>query len=285
MVAAARLVASSLLAVSLAAGAARGDVFVLRGGDRITGKPVLEGKRTFKVQTPYGVLTIPRATVDRILRPDGTEVLVNPETAEAVASREAAARRRARLILIVTGNSFWQAWDPKTSPAPDPTLRLEVSLDEEVMATYSDARTDPDIPGALVNTFSFGAEDVAVAAEEHILVLPPEPRPGRIALKMDVPPASFPRRLRLAYQASEGPPEDRVWRDLVTGAIEVELKDEAPTFVRVDQDRGRMEFGGFPRRRMKYVETFKLDLRPEPADAGAPPEREPPSAEEPPLTP
>jgi hypothetical protein len=275
-VAGSRVLAPFLFAVSLTAASAHGDVFVLRGGDRITGKPVLEGKRTFKVQTPYGVLTIPRAKVDRILRPDGTEVLVNPETAEAVAAREAASARRARLILIITGKSFWQAWDPKASPAPDPTLRLEVSLDEEVVATYSDARTDPDIPGALVNTFSFGAEDVAVAAEERVLVLPPEPRPGRIALKMDVPPASLPRRLRLAYQVSEGPPEDRVWRDLVTGAIEVELKDEAPTFVRVDQDRGRMEFGGFPRRRMKFVETFKLELRPERPDDGAPAEAEPP---------
>jgi len=266
--------AVSLLAVSLLAPAARGDVFILRGGDRITGKPVLEGKRTFKVQTPFGLLTIPRAKVDHIVRPDGSEVPVNPEPAAAVASREAASReaamRRARLILIITGKSFWQAWDPKTSPAPDPTLRLEVSLDEEVVATYADAKTDPDIPGAIVNTFSFAAEDVAVAAEEHVLVLPPEPRPGRIALKIDVPMVDAPRRLRLAYQASEGPAEEKVWRDLVTGSADIELREEAPTFVRVDQDRGRMEFAGFPRRRMKYVETFRLDLRPEHAEAETP---------------
>ena len=270
--------AVSLLAWLALAPAARADVFILRGGDRITGKPLVEGKRTFKVQTAYGLLTIPRSKVDRIVRPDGSEVLVNPEPPEAVARREAASARRARLILIITGKSFWQAWDPKTSPPPDTTLRLEVSLDEEVVATYSDTRTDPDIPGATVNTFSFGAEDVAVAAEERVLVLPPEPRPGRIALKMDVPPADFPRRLRIAYQTSEGTGEDKVWRDLVTAAVDVELRDEAPTFVRVDQDRGRMEFGGFPRRRMKYVETFKLALRPEQAEAE-------PAPEEAPLTP
>jgi hypothetical protein len=255
----------------LVVSAVRADVFILRGGDRITGKPVTEGKRSFKVQTPYGLLTIPRAKVDHIVRPDGTEVPVNPEPAPGAAASPERETRRARLIVIITGKTFWYAWDPKTSPAPDPTLRLEVSLDEEVVATYVDAKTDPDIKGAVVNTFSFAAEDVAVAAGENVLVLPPEPRPGRIALKMDVPLVEAPRRLRLAYQASEGPAEEKAWRDLATGSTDIELRPEAPTFVRVNQDRGRMEFGGFPRKRMKYVETFKLDLSPEHAEVEPPP--------------
>ena len=33
-----------------------------------------------------------------------------------------------------------------------------------------------------------------------------------------------------------------------------------PSFVQVRQDPGRMEFSGFPRKRMKRVETFRLDL-------------------------
>ena len=259
------------LALSLLASSARGDVFILRGGDRITGKPVLEGKRSFKVQTPYGLLTIPRAKVDRIVRPDGAVVPVNPESAaEAAASAFRPEIKRARLILIITGKTFWQAWDPKTNPAPDPTLRLEVSLDEEVVATYVDAKTDPDIPGAVVNTFSFAAEDVAVSAGEQVLVLPPEPRPGRITLKVDVPMAEAPRRLRLAYQASEGPADEKTWRDLATGSTDIELRGEAPTFVRVAQDRGRMEYTGFPRKRMKFAETFKLDLSPEHAEVEEP---------------
>jgi hypothetical protein len=259
------LAAAVAVALGLLAPAARGDVFVLRGGDRITGKPVLEGKRSFKVQTPYGVLTIPRAKVDHIVRADGTEQPVNPEPVPTVATLPAS--RRARLILIITGKTFWYAWDPKTNPAPDPTLRLEVSLDEEVVATYVDAKTDPDIPGAIVNSFSFASSDLAVVAGENALVVPPEPRPGRIALKIDVPTADAPRRLRLAYQASEGPAEEKAWRDLATRSTDIDLRAEAPTFVRVDQDRGRMEFAGFPRKRMKYVETFKLDLSPEHAEA------------------
>jgi hypothetical protein len=248
------------------------DVFVLRGGDRITGQTVLEGKRTFKVKTPYGVLTIPRDKVDRIVRADGTERLVNPEPVAPPPVQTVATlpkSRRARLILIITGKTFWQAWDPKAGHR-DPTLRLEVSLDEEVVATYVDAKTDPDIPGAMVNAFSFGAEDVVFMAGADALVLPPEQRPGRIALKIDVPVLAAPRLLRIAYQGTQGPAEDMAWRDLAAGSLEVELGGERPTFVSVDQDRGRMEFSGFPRRQMKNVETFEIDLRREQAEVEAP---------------
>jgi hypothetical protein len=260
------------LAFGLLAASARADVYILRGGDRITGQPVLEGKRSFKVKTPYGVLTIPRSKVERVIRPDGTEQAVNPEPAASPRPVETVATlpqaRRARLIVIITGKTFWQAWDPKAGHH-DPTLRFQVTLDEEVVATYVDARTDPDIPGAMVNAFSFAPEDVVFSAGEKALVLPPEQRPGRIALKIDVPAREGLRLLRVAYQGTDEP-EGKAWRDLVAGSIDVELKAEPPTFVRVSQDRGRMEFAGFPRRRMKNVDTFKLELAPERAEPEAP---------------
>jgi len=260
------------LALGLAASSARPDVYVLRGGDRITAEPLLEGKRSFKVKTPYGVLTIPRSKVERVIRADGTEQVVNPEVAspkpvETVATLPPA--RRARLILIITGKTFWQAWDPKAGHH-DPTLRFQVSLDEEVVATYVDAKTDPDIPGAMVNSFSFAAEDAVFMAGAKALVLPPEQRPGRIALKIDVPAREAPALLRVAYQGMEGTPEDTAWRDLVAGSMDVELRAEAPTFISVAQDRGKMEFTGFPRRRMKNVESFILELLPERAEPDAP---------------
>jgi hypothetical protein len=262
--------AALALALVLSAVPARADVFILRGGDRITGEPVLEGKRSFKVKTPYGVLTIPRSKVDHIIRPDGTEQAVNPEPVspkpvETVATLPEA--RRARLILIITGKTFWQAWDPKAGHH-DPTLRLQVTLDEEVVATYLDAKTDPDIPGAMVNAFSFAPQDVVFMAGKEALVLPPEQRPGRIALKIDVPAREGPRLLRVAYQGMEGATEDQAWRDLAAGSLGIELG--TPTFVSVAQDRGRMEFSGFPRRRMKNVETFALALTPERPEAEAP---------------
>jgi hypothetical protein len=50
----------------------------------------------------------------------------------------------------------------------------------------------------------------------------------------------------------------------------VELRAESPTLVRVNQERGRMEFSGFPRRRMKNVDTFALELNPEGAEPAEP---------------
>ena len=62
---------------------------------------------------------------------------------------------------MVTGHAFWYAWDPPKGTLVDPTLRLQVSLDEDSVATYSDATTDPaDLPKALVNSFSFEPEVV-----------------------------------------------------------------------------------------------------------------------------
>ena len=268
----ARALSAAALILALQAAPAIGDVFVLRGGDRITGDPVTEGKRTFKVKTPYGLLTIPRSKVDHIIRADGTEQPVNPESAGSVGSApvETVATlpksRRARLVLIITGKTFWQAWDPKAGHH-DPSLRLEVTLDEEAVATYVDAKTDPDIPGAMVNAFSFAAEDVVFMAGKDALVLPPEQRPGRIALKIDVPLKEGTRLLRIAYQSNENPTEEeKAWRDLASGSLGVELRAESPTRVRVNQERGRMEFSGFPRRRMKSVDTFALELNPEGAE-------------------
>src|SRR6185295_6988277 len=130
-----------------------------------------------------------------------------------------------------------------------------------------------EIKGAVANSFSFAPEDVAAAAGERVLLSPPEVRPGRITLRIDVPAAGAPGRLRIAYQVNEGSVTEPVWRDLATGSTDVDLRAEVPTFVKVEQDTGRMEFSGFPRRRMKFVETFHLELGPGRAE------------DEPPLTP
>lgn len=232
------------------------DVFVLLEGDRITGKAVQKSKTSFTVQTAYGRLLIPRAKVLKIVKDDGSEEVVNPGPPHLP---------RNRLIFVVLGKTFWQAWDPKDSAAVDPSLRLEIRLDEEVVATYLDAKPDPeDIPGALVNAFSFMPAEVVTEAGAGAEVLTPEVRPGRIVLKVDVPvgPAG-PRKLRLAYQLNDGSSAEPVWRDLVEAAAGAELKTGGPTFFQVRQDRGRMEFSGFPRKRMKNVATFHLELSPE----------------------
>jgi hypothetical protein len=165
----------------------------------------------------------------------------------------------ARLALAITGKTFWQAWDPKQ--ARDPTLRLELRLDEDALVVFADGDQDPDqIPGAAVNAFSFTG-NVTTSPAPNVRVHPPEVRPGRIVLKFDVPAASAaPHRLRLAYQSNTASADEPAWKDLVAASTEVTLVPDQPALVEVRQDRGRMEYSGFPRRKMKNVETFKLDL-------------------------
>ena len=148
----------------------------------------------------------------------------------------------------------------------DPTLRLELRLDEDPVATYVDARTDPqDLPGAkAINTFSFEPDVVTMVPGPGAALTSPETRPGRIVLKVDLPAEMAGRhRLRAAYQVNDGTAMEPAWRDVAATTVDVELQDGTAAFLQVRQDAGRMEFSGFTHRRMKNVETFRLEARPE----------------------
>jgi hypothetical protein len=242
------------------------DVYHLDNGDRVSGRTLSRTARGFAVQTPFGRLNLPRARVRKIVLADGTEEVLDAARSPAAAAAPLpaptppAAAGSGRLTLAITGKKFWQAWDPKQT-GRDPTLRLELRLDEDPLAVYSDAELDPDeIPGAAVNAFSF-TSDMKVSPAPRVRVHPADVRPGRIVLKLDVPAASpAPRRLRLAYQMNTGTPEAPAWKDLVSGGVDLTLGPNLPSLVEVKQDRGRMEFSGLLRRKMKNVETFQLDL-------------------------
>jgi len=249
--------------VALGVGAvAAADTYVLVDGDRITGKTLFAGNKAFRIQTLWGRLVIPRTKVERVLR-DGEreEVLNAPEEPPSPPPA-------ARLVIVITGKSFWYAWDPPRGSVVDPTLRLQVRIDEEPLVTYVDARTDPeDLPRATVNTFSFGSDAVAVTPSPGITASTPETRPGRIVLKLDVPAEMSGRhRVRIAYQVNDATAADPAWRDAVATMADVELAESAPMFLLVRQDPGRTEFSGFSRRRMKNLETFRLEARPEPVE-------------------
>lgn len=249
-------------ALLLAALPAAADVYHLLDGDRITGKTVSKAGNQYRVQTAYGRVTIPKTKVQRIVKDDGSEEVVN---APPVADKAPAPLPPPpiRLVVIVTGASFWHAWSSaKEAAPPDPTLRLDVSLDEEPVATYVDAQSDPDdIPGAaFVNTFSFDA-GIAIDAPAGVTAQAPEARPGRISLKLDLPAErAGERRLRVAYQVNDGGQQAPAWRDVASSSIHATLEPDTPNFVRLRQDRGRMEFSGFGRKKMKYVETFRIEM-------------------------
>ncbi len=249
-----RLIALWSLALAAPAFA---DVYTLDNGDRISGKTLGLEAGIYKVQTAYGRLAIPRGKVLKIVHDDGREEVLDAAAVAAKATPPPAAGPQ--LVLVVSGASFWQAWAPPKEGAFDASLRFEVSLDEEVVATYDDTKLDPEIAGAVVNAFGFDPESVNASGAEGVSVAVPETRPGRITLRIDLPALrGGERKLRVAYFGRDAATGTR--RELVANSIYVEVKSEAPTFVRVKQDAGRLEFAGFPKKRMRGLETFRIEM-------------------------
>jgi hypothetical protein len=232
------------------------DLIVLEGGDRITGQVIAKGTRRVRVQTPYGLLVIPREKVVSIKKDDGTEEVLHAPA--PVPTPTPPPKPPVRLALVVGGASFWQAWDPKAAPA-DPSLRLLVQLDGHTIGAYRDPILDPgDLPKATVNTFVFLPDSVARESAPGIKVLPPETKPGRIELVFELPPAeAATHTLVVSYQANDGSFDSPKWFDLVEAAIEVTLASQAQATVHLTQGRGAMEF---VKKRMQAVETFVLRL-------------------------
>jgi hypothetical protein len=244
----------------LAAAWASADVYYMTDGDRVTGKTLSQASGFYKVDTPYGRVAIPKGRVAKIVHDDGREEVLGVPAAPPPVERAAPG---VRLVLTISGRSFWQAWNPKDGVPADPSLRLQVSLDEETVASYIDGKTDPEIPGAVVNSFSFAPEDVTLVAGEGVSLETPDTRPGHITLKIGLPAGTAgERRLRFTYQANEASAESPAWRDLVDTLIYVDLKPETPTIVEIRQDQGRMDFSGLAHKKMKNVETFRIEAKP-----------------------
>jgi hypothetical protein len=244
------------LALLFLAGRAGADVYVMTDGDRITGKTLSQAAGLYKVDTVYGRVTIPRGRVAKVVHDDGREEILNAVPVPLAPEPDTAVH----MVIVMTGASFWQAW--REGDVADPSLRLQISLDEEVVASYIDGKPDPEIPGATVNSFSFAPEDVQLVPGHGARVESPDTRPGRITLKVDVPTdKAGERRFRLAYQANDGSAGSPAWRDLVDTLIHVTLKTETPCIVEIKQNQGKMEFSGFGKKKMRNVETFLIEAK------------------------
>jgi hypothetical protein len=231
----------------------------LLNGDRLTGTIASESKSALRVKLPFASILIPKSRIERVVRADGKEEVLHASERAAVAppAPRPPAVPTAHLVLVVTGASFWQAWDRKDPPA-DPTLRLQLRVDEVPVATWADSTLDPqDLPGAIVNTFAFTGDEAAMAAP-HVLLSPAEAQPGRVVLRIDVPRVvGENRRLGIVYQVDEGSAESPAWRDVAMATSTVALRGEGPTPIQIRQDRGRMEF---TRKHMREVETFRIEI-------------------------
>ena len=231
----------------------------LLNGDRLTGTIASESKTSLRVKLPFASILIPKNSIERLSR-DGKEEILH-ESREQVTVVAPAPRvpavPTAHLVLVLTGASFWQAWDRKDAPV-DPTLRLHIRIDEAEVAAWADGTLDPrDLPGAVVNTFAFTGDEAGLAAP-HVLLSPPEVQPGRVVLRVDVPRVvGENRRLSVTYQVNEGSVENPAWRDVVMATATLTLRGDGPTPIQLRQARGQMEFA---RKHMREVESFRIDI-------------------------
>jgi hypothetical protein len=250
----------SALALLLCAPLLRADVVVLVNGDRVSGHVVGKITRRVRLQTPYGALVIPADKVERIRRDDGSEEVLNVRPAPPPTPPPPPPP--ATLVVVVGGDAFWQAWDPKAAPQ-DPSLRLEVRLDDRAVGSYTDVNLDPeDLPKAVVNSFVFSPERLFVKAAEGARATPPELAAGQIRLPIVLPAELAGRhRLRIAYQVNDAGSAAPQWRDVVVALGEVALASGKASGVRLVQERGTMDY---VKRRMRNVETFRATLAPEP---------------------
>lgn len=246
------------LGLLLAAAPLRAELVELVNGDRISGKIVARGTKRVRLKTPYGLLAIPLTEIARLVDDDGREeVLTHPPTTPA--PPPVPPPPPAGLGVVVTGDSFWQAWDPQSAPA-DPSLRLLLAIDGSEVVSYLDLDLDPgDLPGAVVNSFLFSPERLFVRGAPGVEVAAPEVGDGEIRLALQAPASlEGQRRLTLAYQVNDGTSARPEWRDVAQAELEVELAAGRRSQVRLEQERGRMEYA---RRAMRHVETFRLVAR------------------------
>ena len=255
--------ATLALLLLLVVPALRADVVVFVGGDRMSGDIVAKGTVRVRLKTPYGLLVIPRAKIERLLYADGREEVLNAPPPPPTPPPPATVGLR----ILVTGDSFWQAWDPSSAPA-DPSLRLVVMVDGRPVAAYVDSDLDPaDLEGALVNSFVFSPEHLVRRPAEGVQATPPQPGPDGIALALELPlDLAGPRRIAFAYQVNDATAAAPEWRDVVEAGLDLDLGPERPARVRLEQDRGEMEFGrkrlAFGSKVMKHVESFRVVARP-----------------------
>jgi hypothetical protein len=242
-----------LLAVLLASPSLAQDRIVFLNGDRLSGKIVATGTRRIKLRTPYGRLEIPRTEIERLIWEDGREEVITPP------AEPPPPKTTSDLVLFIRGSTFWQAWDPAFPPL-DPSLRLVLRLDGREVSSWTDVHPDPeDLPDGFVNSFLFDPERLFIEVVEGVTAPPPEPGARGIQLALELPAElAGEHRLQVAYQVNDGSSSNPEWRDIVEAGTDVELSPESPVHVKVEQERGLMEYR---ERRMQNVDTFRVIAR------------------------
>jgi hypothetical protein len=231
---------------------ASAETLLLDNGDRISGRILSRDESVVRIETPFGQLRVPRSRIVRLIGAGDTP-----------APRGAAAAPEGRILLDLTivGQAFWQARESVQLRSQDNTLRFELRLDGALLAAYEDYTLDPgEIRRAAVNVFSFRPREARAISAKGVKLSPAASHPGRVTLQLTLPPATAGRR-RLTVSYLGGSSADGTREVLSFAALDLLLREGTPCRLSLSQRRGEMEFAGWPRRRMRGIDTFALSLR------------------------
>ncbi len=227
------------------------DTLWLDNGDRISGRILSRDESVVRIDTSFGLLSIPRSRVVRF---------VGAGTTAAQRTVASALDERVVLDLTVVGEAFWQARERIRLRSQDDSLRFELRLDGALLAAYEDHTLDAgEIRGASVNVFSFKAREARAISGRGVKLLPVVSSPSQVTLQLTLPPSTGgSHRLTASYLGNMNAYGNRDVLSFAT--LTLTLHEGVPHHLSLSQHRGSMEFAGWPRRRMKGTETFTLSL-------------------------
>ena len=108
-----------------------------------------------------------------------------------------------------------------------------------------------------MNTFAFTGDEAGMAAP-HVLLSPPEVQPGRVVLRVDVPRVvGENRRFGSSTRSTKPAPRARPGATWPWPPRPSPCAGKGRRPIQLRQDRGRMEFA---RKRMREVETFRIEI-------------------------
>lgn len=257
-------VSLALLASALLASLATAEVVHLTNGDVVHGTLVAANNDEVTLKTPYGQLVIPKEEIARIDYSGGAAPAAAAEAkapAEPPDELPAPTGERGRLVLHITGRSFWYAFDSPPDRPADTSIRLRLYVGSARACTFVDEKPDTVDGSTLYNSFTFSPTDSRLLETlEGFECSVTKSDDGEVTLAVGLPPDfSTGRQLvRMVYEVNEGDPSLPRWLDVVSRSFSVEVAPGKVASVILEQHAEALEYSGFFKKQMKNLDQFQL---------------------------